>query len=149
MASRVTILLLGVCLVGALTVWASAQPAERPAPGAAADNPLAVSLIQLIANPDTFDGKYVRVWGYVRIEHEGSSIYLHRDDCDQMLTKNGLWLAVSDVAAEGSKEAAVNNKYALAEGRFDARKHGHRGLWSGSLEQVSRLEPWQIRKANK
>jgi len=35
-----------------------------------------VSLIQFIAAPKEFDGKYVRVQGFVRIEHEGTAIYL-------------------------------------------------------------------------
>ena len=49
----------------------------------------------------------------------------------------------------GSKEAQVNERYALIEGRFVAKKKGHMGLWSGSIEEVTRMEPWEIRKAKK
>jgi hypothetical protein len=108
-----------------------------------------VSLVQLIAAPEKFDGKTVRVHGYVRIEHEGTAVYLHRDDCEHMLTKNGLWLAVNDGVGPGSREEAVNNRYAIIEGRFEAGKKGHMGLWSGSLVDVSRLEPWEVRKAKR
>lgn len=51
-----------------------------------------VSLIQLIAQPEKFEGKRVRFIGFLRIEFEGNAIYLHREDFDHGITKNGLWL---------------------------------------------------------
>ncbi len=111
--------------------------------------PVDVSLIQLIAAPATFDGKAIRVWGFVRIEHEATAVYLHRDDWEHSLTKNGLWLATNDAAPEGTKEAEVNNRYALIEGRFNANMKGHMGLWSGSIERITRMEAWEIRKGQK
>jgi len=56
------------------------------------------------------------------MEHEGTAIYLHREDAEHMLTKNGLWLAANDATPEGSKEAQVKDRYALIEGRFTAKK---------------------------
>lgn len=91
----------------------------------------------------------MRVFGFVRIEHEGTAIYLHREDSEHMLTKNGLWLAANDGAPEGSKEAQVKDRYALIEGRFTAKKKGHLDLWSGSIEDITRMERWAIRKAKK
>lgn len=117
--------------------------------GSSPKEPLAVSLLQLIATPDAFDGKYVRVQGFVRIGHEGTAVYLHREDAERMLTKNGLWLAADDAAPEGSKEAKVTDRYALIEGRFAAKKKGHRDLWSGSIEEITRMEPWEARNAEK
>jgi hypothetical protein len=101
-----------------------------------------VSLVRLIATPEAFDGKRVRVFGYVRVEHEGTAVYLHREDYKHGLAKNGLWLGMNDSAPAGSREAAVNNRYALIEGRFSAKEHGHLGLWSGSIKEVTRAEPW-------
>ena len=103
---------------------------------------------QLIATPDAFDGKYI-AGPRVRPLSTGTAIYLHREDLEHMLTKNGLWLAASDTAPEGSKEAQVNDRYALIEGRFTAKKKGHRSLWSGSIEDITRMEPWEIRKTKK
>jgi RNA polymerase sigma factor (sigma-70 family) len=124
-------------------------PAEGEKPGSSPQQPLSVSLLQLIATPDAFDGKHVQIFGFVRIEHEGTSIYLHREDSDHRLHKNGLWLVASDVPAEDSKEALVKDRYALIEGRFTAKRKGHRDLWSGSIEEIIRMEPWEIRKAKK
>ncbi|MBY0229264.1 MAG: hypothetical protein K2W96_08310 [Gemmataceae bacterium] len=121
------------------------------APGAAPaapppERPVSVSLVRLIADPAAFDGKLVRVIGFVRIEHEDTAVYLHRDDDENLITKNGLWLAVNDGIAEGSKEAAANGRYALVEGRFRAKEKGHLGLWSGSIKEVTRLEAWSVRR---
>jgi hypothetical protein len=154
MMSRVFALVFGSVLL-AMAGWAAVNaaggkaPADGDKPGSSPQHPLAVSLLQLIATPDAFDGKYVRIHGFVCIEHEGTATYLHREDAEHMLTKNGLWLAANDAAPEGSKEAQVKDRYALIEGRFTAKKKGHMGLWSGSIEDITRMEPWEIRKAKK
>jgi hypothetical protein len=139
---RVSLPLLAGGLVVALGVWAAGRESAPAAVAAEDDRPMSVSLVRLIATPEGFDGKRVRVFGYVRVEHEGTSIYLHREDYTHRLTKNGLWLGMSDSAPEGSREAAVNNRYALIEGRFSAKETGHMGLWSGSIKEVTRAEPW-------
>lgn len=137
--------LAGLTLLVALTVVArrSAPGAQPPDP----DRPIDVSIVRLIATPEAFDGKRVRVHGFVRVEHEGTAVYLHREDFERSLTKNGLWLQANDVAAPGSREAAVQNRYALIEGRFSAKETGHRGLWSGSIRDISRMEPWEFERA--
>ena len=98
-----------------------------------AEEPLELSLIQLIARPSDFDGEYVRVKGFYRHEFEGNALYLHREDYEQGLVRNGLWM-------NGKPEH--NMKYVLIEGRFNAKKHGHMGMWSGEIEAVTRIESW-------
>ena len=124
-------------------------PADTEKPGSSPRQPLSVSMLQLIANPEAFDGKYVRVWGFVRIEFEGTAVYLHREDFEQSLMVNGLWLAVNDGVVGGSKEEKINNRYGLIEGQFNARNRGHLGLWSGTIEKITRMEPWAIREEKK
>jgi hypothetical protein len=154
MTSRVFVLVFGAVLV-AITGWAASNaaggkaPAEGEKPGSSSQQPLSISLLQLIATPDAFDGKYVRVQGFVCIEHEGTAVYLHREDAEHMLTKNGLWLAANDATPDDSKEAQVKDRYALIEGRFTAKKQGHMGLWSGSVEDITRMESWEIHEAKK
>jgi hypothetical protein len=108
---------LGIGLVAVLVVRSVAGPGSP-----AADRPVEVSPIQLIANPDRCDGKLVRVYRFVRIEHEGTVVNLHRDDCEHILTSNGLWLSANDATPAGSRKAAVDDRYALIEGRFDAKE---------------------------
>ena len=102
-------------------------------------NPEEVSMIQLISNPAAYNGKLVRVIGFVRFEFEGNALYLHEEDYKQMLTRNGAWLSMPE-----KKE--LDRKYALIEGVFNAGNRGHLGLWSGSLEKVTRAVEWQVRQ---
>ena len=98
-----------------------------------------VSLIQLIANPQVYDGKTVRIIGFLHLEFEGNVIYLHHEDFRYGLTKNGLWIDLPrDMAQEQRK--AVNDQYVICTARFVAKMHGHMGMNSGELANVTRLE---------
>ena len=108
---------------------AAAQQPQRSSPA----DPLDVSMLQLIARPADFDGQYVRVYGFYNHEFEGHALYLHREDFEQMLSRNGVWM-------EG--KAADDEKYILVEGRFNAGQHGHLGLFSGAIESVTRTLAW-------
>jgi hypothetical protein len=99
-----------------------------------------VSLIRLIASPDQYEGKLVRVIGFVRLEFEGNAIYLHREDFEKQLTENGLWLNAGKCLGRGGKD--LTEGYAIVEGRFTGKRHGHMGLWSGELDDVQRCEQW-------
>ena len=98
-----------------------------------------VSMIQLIANPEAFHGKRVRVIGYLILEFEGNALYLHAEDSQHGLTDNGIWV---DAPRAGLGAECKSNAYALLEGRFNAEHNGHMGLWSGALEEVTRCTAW-------
>ena len=51
-----------------------------------------VSIVNLIATPEKYDGKLVRIFGFVKLEFEGTGIYLTEADLKNYLGKNGLWL---------------------------------------------------------
>ncbi|MGA2636030.1 MAG: hypothetical protein ABSF16_17480 [Terracidiphilus sp.] len=100
-----------------------------------------VSMIQLIANPQVYDNKRVRITGFLHLEFEGDAIYLHREDFSYALTKNALWVNIPrDMTKEQMK--AVNNYYVICTGRFRAGMHGHMGLNSGEVDEITRLEVW-------
>lgn len=106
----------------------------------AAERPLAVSLVQLIANPEDYDGKFIRVIGFFRMEFEGDAIYLHQEDYKHALTCNGLWIDVTDDIR--NRQAEFDQKYVLVEGTFNAKGKGHMGMWSGAIEKISRWYIW-------
>lgn len=56
----------------------------------------AASIIDLIANPDLFDGKRIRTFGYIHFEFEGNGIYLHQEDYARSLYLNGLWVTLAE-----------------------------------------------------
>jgi hypothetical protein len=98
-----------------------------------------VSIIQLIANPTAFDQKRVLVMGYAVLKFESQHIYLSETDAKHGITKNSLWLDVSEQLY--AERARFDQRYVLVEGTFNARRRGHLGLSSGSLEKIGRLEP--------
>lgn len=108
-----------------------------------ATKPDNVTLVQLIANPDQFDGKLIRVIGFLRLEFEGDVLYLHREDYEHSIFGDGIWV---DVTSEITQQKdTLNMHYALLEGIFDAKYRGHMGAWSGSLTNIRRAELWRGR----
>jgi len=109
-------------------------------PTAMAAQPSNVSMIQLIAAPEKYQGKRVRLLAFLRIEFEGNAVYLHKEDYEQAIYSNGLWI---DLPKGTSSGRGLTNQYVLVEGVFDGTRHGHLGLWSGTITDVTTLEPWR------
>jgi hypothetical protein len=116
-----------------LVLFSASVNAEDPVPLVSS-----VSMIELLANPPKFDGKVVMVKGFLRLEFEGNGLYLHKEDFDQSLTENALWVNVGNISPETAR--SVSDKYVLLVGKFDAHGHGHMGLFGGEIGSVSRLE---------
>jgi hypothetical protein len=106
-------------------------------------DPTGISLIQLISNPDRYDGKVVRLEGFLRLEFEGNALYLHQEDDDYMLTKNAICVDASPDMIKSRDN--LDKKYVLLEGTFDAKDHGHMGLFSGSLHKIKRADAFPSR----
>ena len=114
------------------------SPSRAPSEGAGSSDPVAVSLLELIATPERFKGRWVRLMGFAVLEFEGNAVYLHEEDYLHSLTRNALWLDDRDIAL-----AQPNGPgYAIIEGQFDPDVHGHLDLFSGGLVHVQRLSPW-------
>lgn len=96
-----------------------------------------VSLYELIARPEVFHGRRVRVIGFAHFEFEGDGLYVHREDWERSISMNGLWIHPPSTGAD-----SLNNHYLLVEGRFNAKMRGHFGMWGGSLDSVTRYEIW-------
>lgn len=100
-----------------------------------------VSLIQLIAEPEKFDGKPVRFIGFLRIEFEGNAIYLHGEDFDHGISRNAVWVDIPSAMTDRQKHD-VNLRYVICAGIFSASSHGHLDMFSGTVTNVRRLELW-------
>jgi hypothetical protein len=101
-----------------------------------------VSLIQLIANPQAFDGKKVQFIGFLNLEFEGDAVYLHTEDFQNGISRNAIWI---DVPREMTKEQqqAVNRHYVICAGIFHADRHGHLGMFGGDVGEVTRIQGWR------
>jgi len=125
-----------IATLSAVTVQAQTEQQKLPCQG---DCPLyGVSMIQLIAAPAKFDGKRVRVIGFLHFEFEGDAIYLHREDFRNHVLKNGLWASV----AEGVSCVHAKDAYSLVDGTFHAGDMGHMDLWSGAITNITRCVKW-------
>src|SRR6266498_4920654 len=102
------------------------------------------SLVELIARPELYDGKRVRVIGFVNFEFEGNALYISKEDWQRSIARNGLWIDPPQRFETDSAPSKVqpNRRYVLVEGTFNAQTPGHLGMWSGAIERVTRLQPW-------
>ena len=106
-----------------------------------------VSMIRLIAAPQEYSKKVVRVIGYLNIEFEGNAIYLHEEDFKRSLTANALWVDAKPEMMEELKK--LSGQYVLLEGVFEASDHGHLGLFSGALQEIHRADRWNFTRTAK
>ena len=104
---------------------------------ATAQEPQDVSLLQLIANPNQYDGKLVRVIGFCRLEFEGNALYLNQADYEHSISKNGVWLQVGWPVPDNLR--AASDEYVIVEATFSV---GTPSSFSGLLTGIKRLERW-------
>lgn len=82
--------------------------------------PEAQSKIRLIATPERFDGKTVTVIGFLRLEHEAYLLYLGKEDYDNVVLANALWVdATEDMGRSRDK---LGMRYVKIVGTFRAGK---------------------------
>jgi hypothetical protein len=100
-----------------------------------------VSIVSLLANPEKYDGKKVRLIGYFQDRFEGRAIFLTRDDARINNHANSIW--VEEVSA-GTNNAIepVRKGFIRIDGTFKSYPHGgggHFGMWSGTLSIITAL----------
>ena len=103
-----------------------------------------VSMIQLIANPERFDGKSIRLIAYLNLEFEGDALYLHREDFEKRNYSNALSLSLNDQQARSVQK--LSRGYVLVEGVFSSKERGHFGTFSGSVQGVTPIQSWERRR---
>ncbi|MGZ4976197.1 MAG: hypothetical protein ACXV8O_03505 [Methylobacter sp.] len=111
-------------------------------PTSYSDEPLHVSMIQLIANPDEYQGKVIRFIGFLKLAFEGNVIYVHREDYERAIIPNGVWVDIGKEMYKSSRK--LSGHYVIVEGQFNAKDKGHMGMWSGTVTAVQRLDRWEM-----
>jgi hypothetical protein len=99
----------------------------------AAEMPEDVSMVQLIAAPEKFDGKVVRVVGFLSLEFEGVGLYLHREDF-QNETGNSLWIHPPE-----KTDPSLSRHYVQVVGTFEAKAGGHLGAFPAGIGNVTKI----------
>ncbi len=99
-----------------------------------------VPLLRLIAAPEQFDGVLIRTIGFLWLEFEGDALYLHKEDYENAIIKQSVWLDFP--SGPSAEQRALRGNYVLVEGVFIADRSGHLGMHTGTIEKINRLELW-------
>jgi len=84
-----------------------------------------VSLLQLIATPSRFDGRVIGTFGFLALGRETPLLYLHKEDSENVLIPNAIWL---EPTGEMRRDAAeITLKYVSIVGTFRAFESGAKG----------------------
>ena len=107
-----------------------------------------VSIIELIATPEKYDGKFVRVIGVGHIQTAPNdyldSLYLSKEDYE-IHTGNAIRLEISPRAMPREEACIYNGKYVIVEGFFE---NTNGMLYKGLIRAISRYD-WLDSEANK
>jgi len=96
-----------------------------------------ISIKQLLDHSKDYDGKTVRVIGFVYVEFEGNVITEGPDPKYGRPIRN-IWLDVNEsIRADHAK---YHQKYVLVEGKLNAHKFGHMNLSAATIENITRFE---------
>lgn len=99
-----------------------------------------VSIINLIATPDKFNHKKVRVKGFLNLEFEDNAVYLHKEDSELGIDKNGIWLEIEGGEIDTIHYKTCNKQYVIIEGTFEMNNKGHDSGYSGALTNITRVD---------
>lgn len=105
---------------------------------------ISVSLINLIATPERYDGKLVFVTGYASIGLENMSLcpFKHTastKDCIWLNIDSGPYATDEDMRRYNAKEKVwekFNGKIVSIRGTFDKKDTRHLGMWSGAIKDI-------------
>lgn len=114
----------------------------RDTPNTANQCAKSVTMVQLIANPEKYDGELVRVIGVGNLELEGNCLSLSKEDL-QYGVGNRIWLELGERAIPYEEAKAYNGKYVIVEGFFDKDDTGHMGDFRGAIKNISRYQLWE------
>jgi hypothetical protein len=98
------------------------------------DSTRADSLVAVLANPTSYEGKVITVRGFVNLEKDGDAIYLGADDYRWAVTANGVWLHMPRCSNRAGEP--VHRGYMTVVGNFTTKLHGHADEWVGEIDNI-------------
>ena len=110
----------------------------------ARDEPLTISLFQLLANPERLDRKSVTVEGYLHMEHEPhhpplAVLFFHEEDANNLLGWNAVAVQPTDRMLRD--EEKIDRMYVMLTGTVRATPAGNGGFVL-LIVDVQRCDPW-------
>jgi hypothetical protein len=124
-----------IAILFALATVSSCLSSE-PLPPVASAPVSEVSIQDLVAAPDKFNGARVRVIAPCRIEFEGSALYATEEALEARAAHQAVWLQLNWPLLP--ERRALNGKYVLVEGQFVSGLRGQE-RFQGAIIDVTSL----------
>ncbi|KAA1257268.1 hypothetical protein LF1_54170 [Rubripirellula obstinata] len=100
------------------------------------------SFVDVLANKERYDGKRIRIFGFLHVAFEGTAIFYSKDHADRLISSEAIWASFDTSAMPnediGPKE--FHRQWVLIEGTFNMDSRGHLSAYSGELESIDRIE---------
>lgn len=99
-----------------------------------------ISIINLIANPQEYDGERIQVSGVVRLDVKDKAVFLSSEDYRNHVFKNAIEIVLPrDLFVERKKDlSAFSGRHVMIDGFFKADT-GRWGLYSGVIYNVQSI----------
>ncbi len=96
----------------------------------------------LIACPEKYDGKKIRVVGILKLDTNNSALFVNMEDYRFNITKNALWCNINPslLKTKITDVRKLNGKYVVIEGVYNGLNSGHTDLYSGAVENISLIK---------
>lgn len=139
-------LIIITCLVNCLLLAACRdrsgnwKPESPPAPKYEPDTNAIrdISLIALIANPEKYAGKKIRVKGFIHLEFEANELFVNKEDYTEGISKNAICIDYHKVDVPLYRK--FSDHYVIVEGIFSSKMLGHDAANSGAIRQIARMD---------
>jgi hypothetical protein len=122
------------CLVVAALL---AKPAARARWPGLLDRLIETTMTGLIATPDRYSDRRVRVIGYLHLEFEGDELCPTAEVRRIKDSRSCVWIE----PPPGSTR--LSDHYVLIEGRFSSKDRGHLGMFGGTIADITRADVWE------
>jgi hypothetical protein len=136
-----TIAAMLVLLFGLPTVFRSSaspsSPDQPPGP------PVNVSMIQLIATPERFDGKLISVVGFLGVDPEDARLYVSEEDYKRYIPGNGVWIDENKQMQRDIEQ--IDLHYVTIVGVFKQKglpRHMAVGGGDSGISDIRQCLPW-------
>jgi hypothetical protein len=104
------------------------------------------SLTELIARPESYDGRPVAVAGVLSYGFEDTALYISAEAYEEVASRSAVALRVSKEACSGCQ--AWRGQWVNVVGTYRAGDWGHMGGYSGTITDVSGVYKRQLSRAS-
>ena len=132
----VCIIAVVIVVVGIVAAVLCLRP-QYPIPGESKEYPIDATMIQLIANPEKYHGKYIRVVGVLQLEYDVQYLGLSKEEIEYW-AGNRIWVSINRDTELYANAEKYNGRYVLIEGVFDKKRCSNFGC--GSIGKISRCD---------